>query len=375
MVQELLASRTIGPLDRTEGDHCVAGLALFFGSMDVFHLLFNQHRSVATVILIDEWTYIIFYGLILARNNTPSERFRKFAEIWRIFCDNIDADDSENLNLLGSFAEALPHFLNAGTLGLQVIPPQHRAALALCCWDKSFSHFDALKGSDLTTAQILTLGQPLDPFNFSEASTIVSRGVDMIIKIIRMDPSVRASWLSTIPEILDLDEQHEDEPWLTSPLANAAFDFGRREGPNEAVYDMEQAIENIFDWLQMLADLGVDLCHYGRRESQALLHEFLDEWPYDSAPAWRFVAFKYGAYVLDWKFYLMPKFIEYEMAGAFWRYIEDPQDVLIPGTFIEDDEYEVQVDGCLEWMEICRQEALNAKNLRRMEWQEARHDA
>ena len=64
----------------------------------------------------------------------------------------------------------------------------------------------------------------------------------------------------------------------------------------------------------------------------------------------RIIAFQYGAHPTCWQIWLVPYLIEYEMAGAFWRAIEDPEEVSIPGTWTDNDEAENEerIDKILE---------------------------
>lgn len=42
----------------------------------------------------------------------------------------------------------------------------------------------------------------------------------------------------------------------------------------------------------------------------------------------------YGPRAVDWKFYFIPINTEYEWAGEFWNWIENPELFSIPGTFL-----------------------------------------
>lgn len=52
---------------------------------------------------------------------------------------------------------------------------------------------------------------------------------------------------------------------------------------------------------------------------------------------WRYIGFTYGSKASDWKLFFVPDGVEYEYAGEFWIWVENPELFFVPGSFISFD--------------------------------------
>lgn len=105
-------------------------------------------------------------------------------------------------------------------------------------------------------------------------------------------------------------------------------------------------------WIRILKNLGVDLDLYGHAEKQWLRttsRSCLErDFPYPSPRKFASSVLAYVTYGLevdDWTIWMVPpKGTHYEMAGAFWNFVENPEVFNVPGAFVVTDEDESEED-------------------------------
>jgi hypothetical protein len=208
--------------------------------------------------------------------------------------------------------------------------PHYRAFQAMCA--STPANFEAMLGGKLSRHDAFRICR--------ENQTITPRR--LLKTIYENQEGHTADWLPWSDIIRDLrDFVTQQEPWEPG-----------LDGLDRLIWDPYTNQHYLHQWLFHIQSLGIDLESYGHNEF-AKLQALRRRGPHSLIFIWtpvgkeeRFVGFTYGSQPSNWAEYWTPHGWEYEWAGEFWDWIENPENFM-PGAFpkaFRDGDYEESDD-------------------------------
>lgn len=320
------------PFDQTEYGRTLFTEALHFQNPDVAKFLVAQCPNLGSR-MNNKSLLQLFWGWSPLHGVTDlPQHFGNLAQLWDLLTKYADVDQdvvcevqrlSRKCGIPGLWAEWLPYICKIACQGIHTVPRETRASCAISAL--SFDVFKLLTSTDLSIREVLEINLNSQYNHTQLLGNVATEGRNELLK-----------WSSVVIEIFNFDEQHGCAfRWVGSTLQKIL---------NHVYHDAYQGYWHVLpssmpelwnsslrQWVLYLEDIGVNLMHYGERENRAISLHGLDY------GCWRYVSFIYGPKAVDWKFCVVPNGIEYELAGEFWSWTENPELFFVPGNFLNDD--------------------------------------
>lgn len=350
-IKMLFETGQASPFDISDDGETLLGLALLSNQSNTAHFLIEQCPSLGHKIdlfLLQRlayrwWKYLTFEFHL-------SVYFKEIPPMWDFLMRYVDIDEDtlheieqyfQAKGMPGKWAGWLPLLFNCSHMDVQALPRELRITLAS---HAAFLHL--LKGpigTDISTQEILTDLVVRDVHGY-EVMLYYLLGLPF-----RNSMNELLEHAALLREVFEFDKlQGSDFSWSASTLEgflrNATLHYfwcmNEPLGSSSFPDLWNRALQNR---IQVLEDMGVDLVHYGQRETQAIIEEGREQYGYWKA----FLC--YGPKAVDWKFFFMPIDTEYEWAGDFWDWVENPELFFVPGAFpySETDEKDSKDDDLL----------------------------
>lgn len=337
-LKRLLQSGQASPFDQTDNGETLFQAAIRKGKLDIAQFLMGQWPGLGCRVdivfmqkLLSDWTRLYFVTDLAQLLNSLSRKWDFLTK-----CIDIDEDLLHEVELYlqahgtpGLWTEWLPLISRAAYQGIEILPKDARISLAVST--SVFNVFEQMIGANISTQDVL---QVISHRESNHADMLCS----LLSHAFHQDSDEMAKWSGIVRDIFEFDKRRGPAfCWSKSTMrwflhyARSGSRWSNKHWRPSAYPELWNDI--LRQWIQYLENIGVDLVHYGQRETDAT-----DVMGIEQFGCWICLGFDCGPKAIDWKFHFLEIYVEYEdWARQFRDRIEDPELYFVPGTFPVDE--------------------------------------